>query len=230
VRSDRRLWDEPAFVAVVLGTLGAALAMNYLGVAALHVVNRHYDAVQLGTIFGARETIALVALGFLAERYLNASWSDLGLRDFRWRHVAAGVVLGIVSAIAASWLAYVVDRGAYTDVIGRAGAAGTLPWRIFLFAVVAIYSPFVQELVFRGLLLQGLLQRTNAMLALAASSAAFAVVHFTSGTGSVVSAFVTGVVLGALFVRLRSLTASIAAHIAINTLATVQLFLTSAYH
>jgi CAAX protease family protein len=222
----RSTWDEPAFVAVVLGTIGAALAASYIVAAALHVVDRHYDAVQFGTILGAREMIALVALGLLAERYLSASWSDLGLRNFRWRHVVIGVVVGVLAGFVAGWLANAIDRGQYTDFIGRAAAAGTLPWRIVILVVTAVLSPFVQELVFRGLLLQGLLQRTNVALAIAASAAAFALVHAASGTAAVVNAFILGIVLGALFVRLRTLTAPIAAHIAINAFASLPLLVT----
>ncbi len=205
---------------MVLGTLFAALAVNYMGIAAFHVENRHYGAAQLGTIFAARETVALVTVALLAKRYLNASWSDLGLRGVRFGHVAIGVGGGIIAAIVSAWLAYGIDHGHRSDVIGAAIAGGTLPWRLVIFAVVAIYSPFVQELVFRGLLLQGLLQRTNATVAVFVSSAAFALVHGGSGTAAVASAFVVGIVLGVMFVRLRSLTAPIAAHVAINMLAT----------
>jgi len=222
----RSTWDEPAFVAVVLGTIGAAFAVNFFGIAALHVVNRHYDAVQFAAIFGARETIALIVLGLLAKRYLNASWSDLGLRNFRWQHVAIGVVLGLIAGFAAASLAYAIDRGQYDDIVIRAAAAGSAPWRIVIVVIVAIFSPFVQELVFRGLLLQGLLQRTNAVVAVAASAAAFGAAHSWNGTASVVSASALGLVLGAMFVRLRSLTAPIAAHIAINAFASMPILLT----
>lgn len=213
VTDDQQLWDEPAFVAVVLASLGAALAVGWSAAVAVGV-HQQYDATQLTVTLLARETAALLTLDFLAKRYLGITWSDLGLRRIRWGQVALGVVLGLIVMVLSAVLL------ATFDVRGEAyvmHAAGTLPWRLALFAMVGVYSPVVQEIVFRGLLLQGLLQRTPGWVAIVVSSAIFALVHAGSGAGSVINAFLFGILQGVLFVRFRSLTAPIAAHIAVNS-------------
>ncbi len=215
----RRVWKLPAFVAVVLTTLILAVLIQYVGLALLHVVRQRYDASQLALILGARETVALVAAGGLAKLCLGASWSDLGLRRPSGRQILIGGVLGLMlTALTTGLLAAIGSRSdTAVDTIVRAAAYGTPPWRLVLFAVIGLYSPIVQEVVFRGLLLQGLMQRMHVALALGMSSAIFAFAHAGAGALSVADTFVFGVLQGALFVRYRSLTAPIASHVAANS-------------
>lgn len=133
-----------------------------------------------------------------------------------------GVVLGLgLTVVSTTVMALLnVHGGGY---VTRAAAFGTLPWRIALSALVGVYSPVVQELAFRGLLLQGLLQRMNAGAAVGVSSALFGVAHAANGIASVIDTFAFGVLAGVLFVRFRSLAAPVASHIAVNSVAMIYL-------
>jgi CAAX protease family protein len=215
VRDEREIWDEPAFVAVTLAALSAAVVAGWIGAAALNAQQR-YDAMQLTVMLASRETITLLVLDFSATRYLRITWADLGLRRIRWREVVVGAVLGVVVAVFAAALLAVFDLNREPGTFGAA-ATGTLPWRLAVVAMVGVYSPVVQEIVFRGLLLQGLLQRANATAAVAVSAVIFALAHAPNGTGAVIDSFIFGVLTGILFVRFRSLTAPIAAHVAVNS-------------
>lgn len=191
--------------------------------AALHVANGHFDAMQLALSFGVRETVALVALGVTARRYLRISWAELGLHGRSWTQIAIGVALGLVVMVLSTALLAAIDL--HGDVIiVRAAANGTRAWQAALFVMIALYSPVVQELIFRGLLLQGLLQRTNAAVAVTASATVFALIHTGSGVASVLNAFFFGVLQGALFVRFRSLAAPIASHVAVNSVSMLRVF------
>jgi membrane protease YdiL (CAAX protease family) len=222
VADDRQFWDEPAFFAVVLASLGAALAVAWIAAAAMGVHQQRYDAAQLTVGILARETAALLTLDLLAKRYLHITFVNLGVPRIRWGQVAIGAVLGVLSVVISSVLLARFDVRA-EEAILRAAAHGTAPWRLALFAVIGVYSPVVQEIVFRGLLLRGLLQRTHAWIAISVSSAIFALVHAGGGAASVINAFLFGILTGVLYVRFRSLTAPIAAHIAANSFATLYL-------
>jgi hypothetical protein len=62
VADDRRTWDEPAFVAVVLASLSVALLTAWVAAAAMGVHHQRYDAAQLAIAILARETAALLTL------------------------------------------------------------------------------------------------------------------------------------------------------------------------
>ncbi len=219
---DRRIWDEPAFVAVVLATLSAALAVAWISAVAMGVHDQRYDAAQLTVGILARETAALFTLDLLARRYLRVTFVKLGIPRIRWGQVAIGTLVGVLSVVVSSVLLARFGIRA-EEAILRAAAHGTAPWRLALFAVIGVYSPVVQEIVFRGLLLRGLLQRTKAWIAIAVSSAIFALVHAGGGAASMIDAFLFGILTGVLYVRFRSLAAPIAAHIAANSFATLYL-------
>jgi membrane protease YdiL (CAAX protease family) len=132
-------------------------------------------------------------------------------------------VIGVLSVILFAVLLARFEAGAEREIL-RATAGGTALWRAALFVMVGVYSPIVQEIVFRGLLLQGLLQRMRAWVAIGVSSAVFALVHGADGSGAVINAFLVGIVLGVLYLRFRSLAAPVTAHVATNSSVMLYLF------
>lgn len=171
-----------------------------------------------------RDTTAIVVLWLLGARYLRASAADFGLTKPRLSHILLGIAVAVTFALTISpQLDRLLPEPVHEfELYGLGGSS--LPGQLFVFAIVGLYSPFVQEVVFRGLLLTGLLQRLNVSVAILLSATIFAVTHATAGDVSIVSALLLGLVQGYLYVRLRSLTASIACHMVINswyTIATV---------
>jgi membrane protease YdiL (CAAX protease family) len=88
--------------------------------------------------------------------------------------------------------------------------------RLALTLVVGIYSPIVQEMLFRGLVLAALLQRMSPVRAIALSSVLFGVIHLPDAE-SAVNACLLALLQGWLFVRFRSLWVPIVSHIVTNT-------------
>ncbi len=78
------------------------------------------------------------------------------------------------------------------------------------FLSVAVVAPVAEELLFRGLILQGFLARYRLGFAIAASAVIFALFHLNPY--QYFTAFVAGIILGWLFLRTRSLWTCIAAH------------------
>jgi|Deesub1362B_J571_1020462.scaffolds.fasta_scaffold07515_2 hypothetical protein len=82
---------------------------------------------------------------------------------------------------------------------------------------VGIAAPVMEEIIFRGFLLERLRRRINQSAALLASSAAFGAYHLLFGWGwfKAVDMTLVGMIFGAVYLRYR-LAGSIASHIANN--------------
>jgi membrane protease YdiL (CAAX protease family) len=102
-------------------------------------------------------------------------WSDT------WRIVRWTVALLLLEGVLAAVLVQVVPalsgaRASNTDLLGEQSAAGLL-----VFAVLAVtVAPVLEELLFRGLVLRGLMLRLGFWPAALASSAVFGLLHATA--------------------------------------------------
>ena len=81
-------------------------------------------------------------------------------------------------------------------------------------ALAIIAAPFVEELFFRGFVLQGLTRHMTPVKAALLSSALFAVAHVRPVT--YVPIFLIGLILALLFLKTRSLPLAMAAHAVYN--------------
>ncbi len=99
----------------------------------------------------------------------------------------------------------------FRDLVdAKEGFAGSA----FLLVLVA---PLTEELLFRGLILRGLLRKYSVRTALVASAVLFTLLH--ANPWQVVTPMALGLVLGWWFVRTRSLTPCLAGHALLNALA-----------
>ena len=87
-------------------------------------------------------------------------------------------------------------------------------WIIVLIIVVALGAPLIEELVYRGLILQALQSRLNDWLALLISAAWFALIHLQPV--ELPGLFAFALVLGICFQRTGRLGMAIFAHIGFN--------------
>lgn len=142
----------------------------------------------------------------------------------RWRWIdAVGVPIGVLSQLALVPLVYWPLRALFPDTFTtdrleeRAGdlwdrAHGF--WLIALVVLVAIGAPIVEELVYRGLILQTLQSRVDDVVALVISAAFFAAIHFAPVEFPGLFAF--AIVLGLCVQRTGRLGMAIAAHAGFN--------------
>jgi len=88
------------------------------------------------------------------------------------------------------------------------------PFSLFFKAVIIV--PILEEVCYRGSVLQLLRRYTSTATAVFISTAFFAITHLGQGWGAMVNAFLMGLVLAALAVRTGSLLTAIICHAAFN--------------
>ena len=166
-------------------------------------------------IMGARNAAELCLALFGVYAILRAPLASIGLRLPKVGELALGVAIGIAAALIFPWLIHELRlQGSYhlqydlyimSRATGLTAAASILLYLIFV--------PIVEEIVFRGIVLQGLLNATNGVVAVVVSALIFAGFHAVGGFGQTTTAFMTGLVFGWLYLRTRSIVPTSVAHI-----------------
>jgi membrane protease YdiL (CAAX protease family) len=169
-------------------------------------------------------TPMLAGLWMLSSRLGRGSFAeDYGLR-FKLVDLV-GVPVGVLSQLVVVRLVYWplergwpqtfsrsrVERNA-RDLYDRAHGG----WLLGLVAIVVIGAPFVEELMYRGLLQGALVRRVNDAVAVVAVAAFFAFIHFR--WVELPGLFVFGLILGVCALRTGRLGMGIMAHMAFNAI------------
>jgi uncharacterized protein len=118
-------------------------------------------------------------------------WQDLGLapNEHRLRDLLAGLFLAIIPLLCCIAILLISERYSFRHTIRWSNASG------LILATLAV--PLIEELFFRGLILGILLRSTSRMIAVIATSAFFAILHFlktpeeTSAAATWISGFVS---------------------------------------
>jgi membrane protease YdiL (CAAX protease family) len=93
---------------------------------------------------------------------------------------------------------------------------------VFSFIAIVIAAPIIEELIFRGIILNGLLQRYSPVKSIILSSILFGIVHLNPW--QFVSALIIGVFSGWVYYRTRKLSLSILIHLVNNLVAFVGMY------
>ncbi len=166
-------------------------------------------------------------LGVARRKGLGSLRDDFGLWfrtiDLAWVPIGI-VVFGLASALVLpiSDLAG-LDESSQDVVKTFERSSGALEQVAFVLGV-AVLTPIVEELLFRGVLLRALMRRTTAAWSVVLSALTFALVHFLgdAGTGYYVPAFLAlGLVSGWAAVVTRRLGPSIALHAGFNLISAI---------
>jgi membrane protease YdiL (CAAX protease family) len=212
-------WGLPdAFVVWIVGVvLSLLVAVPFLDPDGKIPVD---DKVVATLVLIAAQALGNVgwALGVARMKGLGSLRADFGLY-FRWVDVAWIPVGIVVFGLASALILPIADLAGLDDssqdvVKTFERSSGALEQVAFVVAV-AVVTPIAEELVFRGILLRGLLRRTTPVWSVVISALTFALVHFLgdAGTGYYVPAFLAlGLVSGWAAVVTRRLGPSIALH------------------
>ena len=158
------------------------------------------------------EWVALVGLplGLLRLRRRRLK-ETLGLGPLPSGSVPAALLLGL-GALPMAWFAFwIANVAAPVDpeaarILGRELVARDGEELLVLLALAAVTPAICEELLFRGLLLRTLLRRHSPALAIGASSATFALLHWTpDGSARMAPTLLLGFLLGWAVWRSRSL-------------------------
>jgi membrane protease YdiL (CAAX protease family) len=85
------------------------------------------------------------------------------------------------------------------------------------FVQACLVAPFTEEMLMRGYILEGLKNKYGALIAVALSTALFAILHIN--IGQILSALIGGLIIAALYLKTKSASCCILTHILYNTVA-----------
>lgn len=153
-----------------------------------------------------------------------------------WRAIGVGLLAGIACLVASGIVfaaGLALDPGlekTFDDLSNdlKDTGDGTVLSLALVVVALVVFAPLGEELVFRGILLRGLVRRLAFAPAALVSAAAFAAVHFDQYVSPflwprTVQLFCVGIIL-ALVYRSRGYWAAVTAHATVNGVAAIALF------
>jgi membrane protease YdiL (CAAX protease family) len=213
------------------GAILAAFAALIAAAGILSVAPIGDDALNAILAFGT--SLLLLAFGWLLWRTLPAHERRLGIArpENPRRAILAGVGTGLVLLVVA--LVIVGIGSAIDPVVERrieeVEEIGTAPWQLVLLVLaLVVLAPLGEELLFRVLLLRGLVRRVPFWTAAVISGVVFTSAHVDAYLlwPRAIALVVTGVGLAWIY-RRRGYWAAVSAHATVNTIASIALIATS---
>ena len=207
---------QPVAPAVLVWLASVVLAQIGYGIGAIATGSTELSlATLVGSFTGTY--VGLVGGSLLLPR---GDLGSAGLR-IRWIDVPIGLVAGLVASfVLVPIVAWPVERlFPETDVSEAAErlADATPGWRIWVLALcVALITPVVEELFFRGIVQARLVPRVGAVAGVVIASVLFGLAHLQ--LVQLLPLIVLGAVFGVLALRQQRLGAAIVAHAVFNGL------------
>ena len=214
IRAPQRFSLFTAFL-ILLGMIAAEIitrqfvdAIYALGAMAGLYASAHDESEVEASLTIVAQVTAFGAITLLALARNGENWRSLG----RWRFSPAILPLAFLPIVASmpifisevdnflralSWENGLDDWDLVPDLGELVGGS----WQGLVLAVVI--APITEEILFRGIILRGLLGRWNEWAAIFVSAALFALMHFNPAQAPI--AFALGTVLGWVYVRTRSI-------------------------
>lgn len=210
--SDAALWfgvsiiGQSMWALILVGLLHGGVVPDAIPVSTLFLIQ-----LWLWFAYGVGPVVTTMRRG-------NGPVVDLGLR-IEPRDAWQGVLVGVVVQLVALPLIYypilrIVDVDPSEAAEQLVGLINTPLDVVLMVVIVAIAAPVVEEIFYRGLLLEALRQRLSDNVAVVVQALVFALAHMQGV--QFVGLFVVGLVLGYLKVRSGRLGPAIAAHFGFN--------------
>lgn len=183
----------------------------------------HQSLVTL-VLFIIQEIIFLAPLYYFVIRKNRLNAADLGLRKMPWKAVLGWVLRGFGVAFLANLVLALImyntpdawpgfsQQESHIPLFGTS----TFDFSLAVIALIGI-APIVEEVFFRGFVLQTLLGKYSPILASILTAAFFAVLHFEFGSMGIIA--ILAMILNWMFIKTRSIIPCIAFHMANNVLA-----------
>lgn len=218
-----RWWDALA-VFLIVYLVVRSLVLE--GLAAAGVLQDQEALLRASLIASSTLSMATL-LVYCGLRFRGRTRMLLGPVRAGLRGIAVGLGVGVLTTIVINYgIALLIESlGLELPPVQEAIQAGLRDTAIapFVFLSVAFVSPVAEELLFRGLLYQGLRRSLPLWPSIGLSSLAFGLIHVEPV--AVVGTFAAGMVFAYVFHRTGALSAAIAAHIGFNLPTAVALVL-----
>jgi membrane protease YdiL (CAAX protease family) len=221
-----RFWD---LLIIVIVSLGTTMLLSV-------VAARLADRAGVGTLppagivlifLGLQNLCFLGTVYLVAVRWRGLAWSDLGLRptDRFWyvRAVYLGLVAYLLIALTYALVGQLLGELPVNPQISLLAPAGTTFWGAAAMALmVCLVAPFVEEILFRGILYAWLRRRWGMVLSSLVSGICFSLLH---GIVWLIPAIaLLGVLLAVIYEKSGSLWPSIVTHATFNTMTLILLY------
>lgn len=219
-------WFSYAEILLVL-VVGIGLANSALA-ERLAAVPRHLGASEMVAMIAAWATIngvqLAVGLVLVHRRYGGINGPLMLARPAR-AHIGAGVGWGLAKAVFTTVLVVTLPAALTSDGGGEGGyPAGSFAVQLsFAFFFGAIASPLYEEVLYRGIVFNGIAARMPAAAAIILVSTVFALAHLPR-VFNTISAFFAGLLFAWLLHRYRNLWVPIVAHVVSNGTMTLAAF------
>lgn len=220
-------WTLPDAFAVMLSIVCLLLALNIglllLNFRAIFETSPYRSLITLA-LFLVQEVIFIVPLYFIIIKKNAVSLAQLGLRKIKLFAGAKWVLKGFGFVVIFNMLLtlFTLRVGHFLPGFGPQEShvplfgGSVLDIVIAVFALVII-APIIEEIVFRGFILQTTVNRLGTAWGSIIAAGIFAAVHFEFGSAGII--FILGLVLNWIFIRSRSLWPCVAFHVINNGLA-----------
>lgn len=178
-------------------------------------------------LLAAQTGLLLAVVYLIAVRWRGCTWAELGFVPLPpgWGTRAAAIALVSFPLIGGvNWVQQQITGQPFENPQLQVLAPADFSWAAYLgtLAVAGLWAPFVEEIVFRGLLFRWLGERYGFTLALVGSALAFAVLH---GIPALIPAIVVlGAILAWIYARTQSIWAPVIVHGAYNAVVTTILY------
>jgi|LakMenEpi03Aug12_release.lakeMendotaPanAssembly.Ray.scaffolds.fasta_scaffold246541_1 membrane protease YdiL (CAAX protease family) len=169
-----------------------------------------YYLLAVGVPFGIAHLIRNKRTGINTYNFSLSSLKIMALVSISMIAIQTGVILPIVNSLPMPEFMQKI----FLEFENQNG--------IFSFIAIVIAAPIIEELIFRGIILNGLLQRYSPIKSIILSSILFGIVHLNPW--QFISALIIGVFSGWVYYRTRKISLSILIHLVNNLVAFVGMY------
>lgn len=169
-----------------------------------------YYLLAMGIPFIIAHTIKNKRTGNIKYDFNPSSMKIILLVSIATIAIQAGVILPILNQLPMPEFM----KKAFLELANQNG--------VFSFITIVIAAPIIEELIFKGIILNGLLQRYSPSNSIIISSVLFGIVHLNPW--QFISALVIGVFSGWVYYRTRKLMLPIIIHFVNNLLAFIEMY------
>lgn len=184
------------------------------------VISNDFTSVLFSIGFPILAEITAIILGI---KMLNIDIkSRIGRNGYNFAEIAGGTTLGFflqTAAVVVIMIIFLLFKGGTEEVTENViTQKESLGANIVMYFYVCIFGPILEELLFRGVVLEAV-RPYNERFAIVFSSLIFGIMH--GNISQAVNGFLIGLVLGALYVRSGSLVPSTVMHMLMNSVTSV---------
>jgi uncharacterized protein len=204
-----------------LGIFGIALAIMIITLPIYFLIPDQEAGFLCHYVISMGGSIYLVV--FIRNKRHRTTSFDLRVNNLKivpWILIAtAGLVYGLISPIVSLIPMTDFFRQVFVEMFGRTG--------ILSFAAIVIAAPILEEVLFRGIILDGFLKRYSPMKSIVISALLFGAFHLNPW--QFVGAFLLGTMMGWIYYRTGSLALTIVIHFFNNFAAFASMKFTTNY-